>query len=60
MLAEKAWVLFVISQMKPSKNLVDATIKKFNRLDVLINNAGIGSMRPVYGTSLESFEKVLK
>lgn len=42
------------------KNLVDLTMQKFNRIDVLINNAGIGSMRPVYATQLESFEKVLK
>jgi len=42
------------------KNLIDLTIKKFNRIDVLINNAGIGSMRPVYATSLQSFEKVLR
>jgi 3-oxoacyl-[acyl-carrier protein] reductase len=49
-----------ISDENQVKNLVDATIKKFNRVDVLINNAGIGSMRPVYATALESFEKVLK
>ena len=42
------------------KNLVQETINKFKRIDVLINNAGIGSMRPVYATPLESFEKVLK
>jgi 3-oxoacyl-[acyl-carrier protein] reductase len=42
------------------KNLINETIKKFKKIDVLINNAGIGSMRPVYATPLESFEKVLK
>lgn len=42
------------------KNLIDVTVKKFGRIDVLINNAGIGSMRPVYATSLQSFEKVLR
>jgi len=49
-----------ISDENQVKNLVDAAIKKFNRVDVLINNAGIGSMRPVYAMPLESFEKVLK
>jgi 3-oxoacyl-[acyl-carrier protein] reductase len=49
-----------ISDENQVNNLVDATINKFKRVDVLINNAGIGSMRPVYATSLESFEKVLK
>jgi 3-oxoacyl-[acyl-carrier protein] reductase len=49
-----------ISDENQVKNFIDATISKFKRIDVLINNAGIGSMRPVYATSLESFEKVLK
>jgi len=49
-----------ISDESQVKNLVDTTIDKFRRVDVLINNAGIGSMRPVYATLLESFEKVLK
>ncbi|MBK9097369.1 MAG: SDR family oxidoreductase [bacterium] len=49
-----------ISDEDQVKNLISATLKKFNKIDVLINNAGIGSMRPVYGTPLESFEKVLK
>jgi 3-oxoacyl-[acyl-carrier protein] reductase len=42
------------------KNLVQKTMANFNRIDVLINNAGIGTMRPVYATQLESFEKVIK
>jgi NAD(P)-dependent dehydrogenase (short-subunit alcohol dehydrogenase family) len=49
-----------ISDENQVKNLVDATLNKFKRIDVLINNAGIGSMRPVYATSIESFEKVIK
>ena len=42
------------------KNLVQETMNKFKRIDVLINNAGIGSMRPVFAMPLESFEKVIK
>jgi NAD(P)-dependent dehydrogenase (short-subunit alcohol dehydrogenase family) len=49
-----------ISDENQVKNLIEATINKFKRVDVLINNAGIGSMRPVYAMPLESFEKVLK
>jgi NAD(P)-dependent dehydrogenase (short-subunit alcohol dehydrogenase family) len=49
-----------ISDENQVKGLIDTTLKKFKKIDVLINNAGIGSMRPVYATQLESFEKVLK
>jgi NAD(P)-dependent dehydrogenase (short-subunit alcohol dehydrogenase family) len=57
---ESLGIVCDISDENQVKNLIDETIKKFKRVDVLINNAGIGSMRPVYATSLESFEKVLK
>jgi len=57
---ESLGIVCDISDENQVKNLVDATFNKFNRIDVLINNAGIGSMRPIYATSLESFEKVLK
>jgi 3-oxoacyl-[acyl-carrier protein] reductase len=57
---ESLGIVCDISDENQVKNLVDATIHKFGRVDVLINNAGIGSMRPVYATALESFEKVLK
>jgi 3-oxoacyl-[acyl-carrier protein] reductase len=57
---ESLGIVCDISNEDQVKNLVDLTMQKFNRIDVLINNAGIGSMRPVYATQLESFEKVLK
>jgi len=57
---ESLGIVCDISDENHVKSLVDTTINKFKRVDVLINNAGIGSMRPVYATSLESFEKVLK
>ena len=57
---ESLGIVCDISNEDQVKNLVDLTMRKFNQIDVLINNAGIGSMRPVYATQLESFEKVLK
>lgn len=58
--SESLGIVCDISYEDQIKNLIEQTINKFNRIDVLINNAGIGSMRPVYATQLESFEKVLK
>jgi len=57
---ESLGIVCDISDENQVKDLVDTTINKFKKVDVLINNAGIGSMRPVYATQLESFEKVLK
>lgn len=57
---ESLGIVCDISDENQVKNLVDATFNKFKKVDVLINNAGIGAMRPVYATSLESFEKVIK
>ncbi|MCU0285350.1 MAG: SDR family NAD(P)-dependent oxidoreductase, partial [Acidobacteria bacterium] len=47
---ESLGIVCDISNEDQVKNLVDVTVKKFGRIDVLINNAGIGSMRPVYAT----------
>jgi len=57
---ESLGIVCDVSKEEDVKNLVSTTINKFGKIDVLINNAGIGSMRPVYATPLESFEKVLK
>lgn len=57
---ESQGIVCDISDENQVKNLIESTITNFKRIDVLINNAGIGSMRPVYATPRESFEKVLK
>jgi len=41
-------------------NLVDATIKKFGRLDILINNAGIVELSTIETASLEQFDRVMR
>ncbi len=38
---------------------VDATLERFGRLDVLVNNAAILSIAPIESTSLEDWERVI-
>lgn len=50
---------FDVSDEKAVKNMVRETIKKYGRIDVLLNNAGIASMNPViltpYKTAVNIF-----
>jgi 3(or 17)beta-hydroxysteroid dehydrogenase len=39
---------------------IDATLREFGRLDVLVNNAGIGPSKPLLETSLEDFRAVTR
>lgn len=42
------------------KSLVGSTINRFQKLDVLINNAGILEMGTIENTSLEQFDKIFR
>ena len=47
-----------VTSEKDAKTMVDETVKKFGRLDVLCNNAGIITMKHVEDLTLDDWEKV--
>jgi len=48
-----------VSKKEDCKNLIDKTLQKFNKIDILINNAGI-SMRALFDEmKIEVFEKLV-
>jgi NAD(P)-dependent dehydrogenase (short-subunit alcohol dehydrogenase family) len=49
-----------ISDQGQCQALVDATMAEFGRLDVLVNNAGIGTATPALKETPEDFKKVLE
>ena len=49
-----------VSKYDEVKHLIDFTINKFGRIDLLVNNAGIDLIKPINDTSLEDFDNVLK
>ncbi len=48
-----------VSNEDQVKTLVAETLNSFHQVDVLVNNAGTGAMRPVWGTPKRTFEAIL-
>lgn len=42
-----------------AKNIIDSTIKRYGRLDVLVNNAGCFEIGTIESTSLEQYDRYL-
>ncbi|MEI7615298.1 MAG: SDR family oxidoreductase [Actinomycetota bacterium] len=49
-----------VTKTEDVKNIFDETLKKFNKLDILVSNAGIHLRKSIPGTSLEEWENMLK
>jgi NAD(P)-dependent dehydrogenase (short-subunit alcohol dehydrogenase family) len=48
-----------ISKKEEIKNLIDATVKKFGKLDIIVNNAGIGLVGEIATMPDEVWDKVI-
>ncbi|CRL04898.1 CLUMA_CG017949, isoform A [Clunio marinus] len=48
-----------ISKPEDTKRIVEETIKKYGKLDVLVNNAGIIETGTIENTSLEQYDRVM-
>ena len=48
-----------VSKIAELQRLIDAAVKKFGRLDIMVNNAGIETRTSVLDTTEEQYEKVL-
>ena len=49
-----------VSKVEDLQKLIDAAVKKFGRLDVMINNAGVETRTSILDTTEAQYEKVLK
>jgi NAD(P)-dependent dehydrogenase (short-subunit alcohol dehydrogenase family) len=48
-----------VSEEDDVRSLVANTLKTFGKIDILINNAAVSGIRPVYGFHKHSFERIL-
>ena len=49
-----------VSKVADLQKLIDATVKAFGRLDIMVNNAGIESRTSILDTTEQQYEAVLK
>ena len=49
-----------VSKVNDLQTLVDAAVKQFGRLDIMVNNAGVETRTSVLDTTEEQYEKVLE
>jgi short-subunit dehydrogenase len=49
-----------VSNREQVQSLIDTTLQAFGRVDILINNAGIGMRKPFVETSLETVEEIMR
>jgi NAD(P)-dependent dehydrogenase (short-subunit alcohol dehydrogenase family) len=48
-----------VTKEEDVKEVINATIRKFGKVDVLVNNAGVGLRKYLWETTIEEFEEVM-
>ncbi len=48
-----------VTKEKDVKNVISKTLKKFGKVDVLVNNAGVGLKKYLWETKVKEFEEVM-
>ncbi|MFJ7830320.1 SDR family NAD(P)-dependent oxidoreductase [Peribacillus sp. NPDC097206] len=57
-----AEVLFIkvnVAEEKSVENLVTETVNRYGKVDILINNAGIGGLNPTHTLTFEQYNKII-
>lgn len=57
--ADAIFITADVSSEESIKNLVAETVKKYGRLDVMINNAGIGAMKASDEMTLDEYRRII-
>jgi short-subunit dehydrogenase len=58
--AEVSWHPCDVSELHQVEDLVNATLKRYQRVDVLVNNAGVIQVGPYSSMTLNDFEQAMK